>query len=252
MARTKKKAESESNSTPPATITRNEYGLISSQNYLFNEDGLVNWRKMVKTEYLVPNRQRTQETDVENLQDKDLIILLGGLKDLAQIRGYTSVKYDIAVATESYAAASCTIHWIPNYETEDREIIFESMSSATLDNTNGFGQKYLIEMAENRSFCRCVRNFLKINIVSWDELSGAQNSQPPSIVTNSSAAKVANSAKPSFLLAKKMKEKGLSFEQVLGKIEKEKLVDNPDSITELDDIPKNVTFKLIERMNAIS
>ena len=48
-----------------------------------------------------------------------------------------------------------------------------------------------------------------------------------------------------------MKEKNLSFEQVWSKIEKEKLVDNPESITELEDIPKNVTFKLIERMNAI-
>ena len=126
------------------------------------------------------------------------------------------------------------------------------MSSSTLNNTNGFGQNYLVEMAENRSFCRCVRNFLKINIVSWDELAGAQAGQPSAPATTNSPNSVAgNSAKPSFLLARKMKEKGLTFEQVLGKIQKESLVDNPDSITELDDIPKNVTFKLIERMNSI-
>lgn len=250
MGRTKTKFDC----IPPKTITRNEHGLIETQDYVFNQDGLVNWRKMVKTEFLVPNRQRTQETDVENLQDRDLIILLGGLKDLAQIRGYTNVEYHISVASESYAAASCTIHWVPNYETEGREIVFESMSSATLNNTNGFGQNYLVEMAENRSFCRCVRNFLKINIVSWDELAGAQaGGQAPvsqqAVSTGVSSPK--NSAKPSFLLAKKMKEKNLSFEQVWSKIEKEKLVDNPESITELEDIPKNVTFKLIERMNAI-
>ena len=160
------RARSKFDCVPPKNISRNDHGLIETQDYVFNTDGLVNWRKMVKPEFLVPNRQRTQEANVENLQDKDLIILLGGLKDLAQIRGYTNVKYNISVASESYAAASCTIHWISNYETEGREIVFESMSSATLNNTNGFGQNYLVEMAENRSFCRCVRNFLKINIVS--------------------------------------------------------------------------------------
>ena len=142
MARTRKKSEAQFDCIPPKSISRNDYGLIETQDYVFNSDGLVNWRKMVKPEFLVPNRQRTQETNIENLQDKDLIILLGGLKDLAQIRGYTNVRYKISVASDNYAAASCTIEWIPNYETEGREILFESMSSATLNNTNGFGQNY--------------------------------------------------------------------------------------------------------------
>ncbi|HBY67286.1 MAG TPA: hypothetical protein DEG69_05685 [Flavobacteriaceae bacterium] len=247
------RAKSKFECVPPKSITRNDHGLIETQDYVFNPDGLVNWRKRVKPEFLVPNRQRTQETDIEALQDKDLIILLGGLKDLSQIRGYSNVKYEISVASPEYAATSCTITWIPNYETEGREIVFESMSSATLENTNGFGQKYLIEMAENRSFCRCVRNFLKINIVSWDELAGAQAGGHSSNVhqTQPSNSSARNAAKPSFLLAKKMKEKNLSFEQVWEKIKNESLVDNPDKITELEDIPKNIVFKLIERMNAL-
>ena len=200
---------------------------------------------------MVPNRQRTQETDVSQLKDRDLIILLGGIKDLAQIRGYKDVRYDIKFASIEYAAASCTIKWTPNYETEGEEVVFQSMSSATTDNTNGFGKLYLVEMAENRSFCRCVRNFLKINIVSWDEMSGVSSSSASSSAPTSGKAKRNALDNPSFLLAKKMKEKGVSFEDVVSKIIKEEMMDDPEGITELEDIPKSLTFKLIERMNKL-
>jgi hypothetical protein len=245
------RAKSTDKTVPPRTIKRNDYGLMEGQDYIFQESGFVDWRKMIKTEYLVPNRQRTQETDVSNLQDRDLIILLGGIKDLSQIRGYTDVRYDIKFASLEYAAASCTIKWIPNYETENKEIIFQSMSSATVDNTNGFGKLYLVEMAENRSFCRCVRNFLKINIVSWDEMSGVSSNSSSSSAPTSGKSKRGVLADPSFLLAKKMKEKGLSFEDVMGKIIKENMIEDPKGITELEDIPKSLTFKLIERMNKL-
>ena len=46
---------------------------------------------MVRTEFLVANKQRTQQTDVSQLEDRDLLILLGGIKELAQIRGFTDV-----------------------------------------------------------------------------------------------------------------------------------------------------------------
>ena len=245
------KTKTASKSIPPKTIKRNEYGLTEGLDYVYQESGLVDWRKMIKPEFLVPNRQRTQETDVSQLQDRDLIILLGGIKDLAQIRGFVEVKYDIKFASLEYAAASCTIKWTPNYETENREVTFQSMSSATVDNTNGFGKLYLVEMAENRSFCRCVRNFLKVNIVSWDEMSGASPSSTSSPTPASTKSKRNALANPSFLLAKKMKEKGVSFEDVLGKITKEEMVQDPEGITELEDIPKSLTFKLIERMNKL-
>jgi len=235
---------------PPMIIKRNEYGLMQGLNYAYQENGLVDWRKMIKTEFLVPNRQRTQETDVSQLQDRDLIILLGGIKDLSQIRGFTEVRYDVKFASSEYAAASCTIKWTPNYETEGKEVVFQSMSSATTDNTNGFGKLYLVEMAENRSFCRCVRNFLKVNIVSWDEMSDASSSVPVSqAITKQKKSSLAN---PSFLLAKKMKEKGVSFEDVKSKIARESMMDSPEDLTELEDIPKSLTFKLIERMNKIT
>ena len=100
MPRAKKKTVSFSEveeASSVSSIVRDEHGLISEPKveYVFSEDGFVNWRKMVKPEYLVANRQKTQAADVTQLEDKDLLILLGGLKDLAQIRGYSSVEYSI-------------------------------------------------------------------------------------------------------------------------------------------------------------
>ena len=92
---------------PPQTFTRNK----------FNEDGTVDWRKMIKPEFLVANRDRTDETDISKLEDNELIILLGGLKDLASVRGFNSVTYKVHEASPEYVCASCSIEWIGNYET---------------------------------------------------------------------------------------------------------------------------------------
>ena len=50
-------------------ITRDADGLIKGVDYVFNEEGLIDWRKMIKTEHLVPNKDRTSETVVTKLKD---------------------------------------------------------------------------------------------------------------------------------------------------------------------------------------
>ena len=107
-------------------IDRNEDGLINGVDYVFTDDGLIDWRKMVKPEHLVPNKDRTSETDVTKLKDYQLIILLGGIKELAQIRGYTDVKYDVVSPSSDYVVATCTIIWKPNYETEGEVVVFSA------------------------------------------------------------------------------------------------------------------------------
>jgi hypothetical protein len=230
---------------PPNIITRNKYGLLENANinYVYNEDGTINWRKMVKTEYLVPNRQKTQETDVSKLEDKDLLILLGGIKELAQIRGYTSVEYKVVSATETYFATSCRITWIPNYETDGREVVFESLADATCNNTKSFARFFLAAIAENRAFVRSVRNFLKINIVSQEELGDAKL-----IEENSSIQE--NPTSPHILLEKVMKEKGVNFEQLKNRLIKEK-VDNAENLTSINDISKVKIFELIDRIKKV-
>lgn len=230
---------------PPNIITRNEYGLLENANinYIYNDDGTINWRKMVKQEYLVPNRQKTQETDVSKLEDKDLLILLGGIKELAQIRGYTTVEYKVVAASENYFATSCRIAWIPNYETGDKEIIFEALADATCNNTKSFARFFLAAIAENRAFVRCVRNFLKINIVSQEELGDAK-------LLDEGSVNQENPTSPHALLEKVMRDKSVTFDILKKKLIKEKF-ENAENINSVTDIPKSKIFELIERIKKI-
>ena len=84
-------------------FTRDSDGLLDSTDYVFNEDGTINWRGMIKPNFLVANRQKTNKSDISELEDSQLIILLGGIKDLAQIRGFSKVEYSVHQATPEYA-----------------------------------------------------------------------------------------------------------------------------------------------------
>lgn len=228
------------NSIPPKTFKRNEYGLLENPPipYVFNEDGSVNWRKMIRPEFLVPNKQRTQETDITKLEDKDLLILLGGIKELAQIRGFTTVSYEVPQAGPSYVLASCYINWIGNYETNDQEVSFQSLADASPDNTQSFARNYLAAIAENRAFVRCVRNFLKINVVGQDEI-GAK--------TNFEELTPESPLSPTAVLSNLMKEKNISLEDVKKRLIKDKF-EKAEEITSLSDIPKPKIFELIDRI----
>ncbi len=226
---------------PPVVFKRNQYGLLEDKNikYQFNDDGTVNWRKMIKPEFLVANRDRTAETDISKLEDHELIILLHGLKDLAHVRGYKSVTYKILEASPEYVCASCSIEWIGNYETENNEvIIFEALADAGIKNTEGFSQMYLAAIAENRAFCRAVRNFLRINIVAKEECKNVKISKPsPSV----------NSASPDIMLSTLMKEKGINFEAIKAKMIKE-AVEGAGKWNSVKDIPRLQMFTLMERI----
>ncbi len=226
-------------------IKRNDNGLISgsSVDYVYNEDGFVDWRKMVKTDHLVPNKQKTSETDVSKLEDHQLIILLAGIKELAQIRGYTNVRYEVTSPSPEYVVATCSIDWIPNYETEDRAVTFSAIGDASPHNTQSFAKFFLGPIAENRAFVRCVRNFLKINIVGQDELGQAKIASDPHDQPETQASPVS-------LLKNTMKEKGVTFDKLKARLEAEKY-EKVDKINTLEDIPKVKIFELIERLKKI-
>lgn len=167
---------------PPSHIDckRNEYGLLNSVNYSFNEDGSVNWRSMVKPEFVYPNKDwfdlRKQEvpSSPEGLTDKQLLIMLGGIKELAKLRGFTKVKYSLDYPSDNYVVAKCSIEWIPNYENEE-SVVYEDVANATANNTDLFCLKFLETIACNRAFIRCVRNFLNIHIVGADEIDKSKH-----------------------------------------------------------------------------
>ena len=186
--------ETQSQDIEPANIssaqevTTNKYsrgkdGLLKSVEYEYNEDGSVNWRAMVDPKHLFPNkswfeaRNKAVPTSVDGLQDYQLLIKLAGIKELAKLRGYNSVRYDVIKCEKDHVSIKCEISWIANFENPENEsdfvpatTRFEDIANATIENTSSFATKFLETIAANRAFVRCVRNFLNVHIVGDDEI----------------------------------------------------------------------------------
>lgn len=190
------------NKKGPESFQRNEHGLLKNIQYIFNEDGSVNWRAMIKDEHLFPNkswfqlRKKDCPRSIEGLADHQLLIKLSGIKELARLRGFTNVHYDTVKCEDHHVAVSCRISFIPNYETSNELVSFEDMANATVDNTNSFAKKFLETIACNRAFVRCVRNFLNVHIVGDDEIDKSDNKQETA----------SNDLSPSGFLKKELKD----------------------------------------------
>ena len=228
-------------------IDRDSQGLLKGVDYKFTDEGLIDWRKMLSDKWLYPNPSKNLSTqDVSKLKDTDLCILLGGIKELAQIRGYTNIKYDVTCPSSDYVIANCTITWVPNFETEDKEVSFSSLGDASPNNTDNFARQYLAPIAENRAFVRCVRNFLRINIVAQDELAKSFKDGNFQVSTPQQA----DVASPTALLEKLMKEKGVDFQRVKNRLVRQKYKD-ADKIESIKEIPALKIFELIEDLNKV-
>ena len=200
---------------------------------------------MINKEYLVPNRDafknqkdvNLKEIDISALPDNQLLILLAGIKELAQIRGYLNVNYDVMQAQPDYVAVKCTINWAPNYETNMQPVSFSALADAHLDNTKDFAKNFLMAIAENRAFIRTVRSFLKINIVGNDEM-GKTTHVDAEVEPNTSITQ------PVALLQKTMEEHGVSFEQIKERAVQKKM-ENADSWIKIEDISPLSMFTII-------
>lgn len=224
---------------------RDVNGLLECIHYTFHQDNTINWRSMINKEYLVPNRDafknqkdiNLKEIDISTLADNQLLILLAGIKELAQIRGYSNVKYKVIQAQPDYVAVKCTIDWIPNYETGMLPISFSALADAHLDNTKDFAKNFLMAIAENRAFIRCVRSFLKINIVGNDEM-GKTTHIDSDVEPNTSITQ------PLALLDKTMQEYNISFEQIKERAI-QKNMEGAQNWNELKDISPLSMFTII-------
>ena len=192
----------------PDVYKRNEHGLLENIDYVFNEDGSVNWRAMIKPEFLYPNkgwfeaRNQPFPSSIDGLEDKQLLIMLGGIKELAKLRGFWNVDVHTENVSEGYVKAHCQIGWMKNYETNNECAIYEDVANATLDNTDAFCAKFLETIACNRAFVRCVRNYLNIHIVGADEIDKSQGSSQ-----SYESDAVATPITPVDLLEKTLREK---------------------------------------------
>ena len=245
----------------PDIYKRNEHGLLENVDYKFNEDGSVNWRAMIKEEFLYPNkdwfasRKKDVPTSVEGLSDKQLLIMLGGIKELAKMRGYHSIDFKVNNVSSDYVTAKCQIDWIENYESANTGIYprYTDIANATLANTDAFCAKFLETIACNRAFVRCVRNYLNIHIVGADEIDkskGANNSNTVEYDASSDSAMLPLT--PAGTLQKALDEdNGVKsfddFKSLLRTFWKEEIYKNEEAANwkSYDDIPAKECRKLI-------
>lgn len=234
---------------PPVKQLRNFFGLLETAEYKFRKDGKVDYKAMIDPECIIPNKDNTDETDIAKLKDKDLIVLLLGYRRLAALRGYSSIDYDIVSASQDFVCVKCTINWIPNYETDYRAVRFSSTVDKHLYNVQEFGKNHLTAFAENAAFCRAVRNFLEVPIVSKDEIGPKGVTRPTQSAGGQSADQPASKKlqKPQDILQSIVEnDKGLSFEKF-----KEKIAGNKDWSTSYPSAPKWSGFSDIPASTAL-
>ena len=194
----------------PSKFSRDEDGLLSNVDYEFNEDGSINWRAMVKEEHLFPNKlwfhNRGKDTprSIEGLADHQLLIKLGGIKELAKLRGFSDLSYKVVKCEEDHVAVICQMTFLPNYETFGEPITFQDMANATLNNTSSFATKFLETIACNRAFVRCVRNFLQVHIVGDDEIDKSDG--PSKVIPKQKNSDPTNPLSPTSSLQNKASE----------------------------------------------
>jgi len=178
------------NSSGPSSFIRDENGLLSNTQYTFSEDGSVDWRSMIKDEHLFPNkswfdlRKKDMPRTIDGLKDHQLLIKLGGIKELAKLRGFSDVSYEVVKCEADHVAVICKMTFSPNFETCGESITFQDVANATIENTNSFAKKFLETIACNRAFVRCVRNFLNVHIVGDDEIDKSDNNTQKNNSTN--------------------------------------------------------------------
>lgn len=236
---------------------RDSNGLLKNVDYKFKEDGSVNWRAMLKPEHLVVQKdkrekveqvygKKIEELDITTIDDKYLLILLSGIKHLAQLRSFKHVQQHVDFVNHEKAVVTCSIQFAGNYETGGQDVVFSDVASASISNTSGFGQHFLESIAANRAFVRAVRNFLGINIVGQDEISpkGVEEPEIPAPTEVSAHS----------ILERKMGEKGFNFETIKEsciKRYKAELNSNPEEWTSIKDIPQLDVFTLLGKLEKV-
>jgi hypothetical protein len=116
-------------------------------------------------------------------------------------------------------------------------VSFQALADASPDNTQSFARNYLAAISENRAFVRCVRNFLKINIVGQEEIGAKQVEE----------IGADNPVSPAAVLSNIMKERNVSFDSIKKKLILENF-DKAEDFNSINDIPKPKVFELIERL----
>lgn len=159
-------------------------GLVKGVQYKYKDEyGVrkIDWRAMIKPEHIVINRAKKAQIEKvygkpidelvpTELDDKYLLILIAGIKDVAALRGFKRVIPAIMLADQNKCVVKTEITWIPNIESGNESVCFGDVGAAGVDSVAQNYIQYMETIAANRAFVRAVRNFLGIHIVGSDEI----------------------------------------------------------------------------------
>ena len=192
---------------------RGEDGLLVGLEHKFLDDGSVDWKGMIPEEYVVVHEELVSKEvgedqepkPIDELEDYQKLVLLGGIKEVAKIRGLIRRSTKVDYTSEEKAVVTTEVHFIPNFETGGEfPLIYSDTASATHENAGGIGRFYLETIASNRSFVRAVRNALRIDIVGSDELNSGYSGGG----FNKEEEAMSSGNKPTDMLSEKAAAKG--------------------------------------------
>lgn len=217
------------------TFKRNkDTGLIDGIDYIYREDGSINWQAMLKPEHLYVNPDYTssiekrfskpwREVNVKDLEDREVLVTLAGINYLAWLRGRTSIIPKVDSVTEHDVTSTCIVKFIPNIEDLDG-LEVGAQASANVYSVSGKFQPFLATFAQNRAFVRAVRQALRIDILGKDEFDAEASKKHEEEVKKGytipkKTEATVEPSEPSVILphqklAEKCKEKGYSFEDL--------------------------------------
>lgn len=230
--------------------------------FIRDEDGKINWRKMINPKYVVLNRQMKDDVEIEynktfaeleeliqedesQIDDKWKLILLAGIKEVAYLRGYSSVEYPFTHVEPGFVSKTCRITWLPHEDSDGEIHVFEDGADATKENTFSWYGSYLSAAATNRAFVRTVRNYLRIPVVGSDEVGPSKDG----FFYNESATSDDGYKRPT-LLERAASDLGWSFDDVKERCVKKK-TDGAKDWKGFEDIPARVSFKLLAEIKKL-
>ncbi len=249
------------------TLKRNDLGLLEGTTYIYNDDGTINWRAMIEPQFLAVKRdskeavekqfgKKISEIDLREVEDKHLLLLLGGIRKLLTLRSAKSVKQKVEFCSNENVVVRCTIVFNGNFETQGQEFTYSDIGSASYFSVSGEFQLFLSSIAANRAFVRCVRNALGINIVGRDEIDDAASAQARAKSPLQQTQEVTDDAPTGFKAQDTLKsicnKRNLKFDDVqkAASAKASEFTSPPDKWVDFDSIPSLDCFTILDKLNS--
>ncbi len=266
------------NESTPTVYQRDSRGLVSGYEYVYEDNGLINWKAMIPSKYLGIKKDKIDDVvrkyckdgvtldslDLSKVEDYFLYIKKGGMTFLARLRGYSSLIQTVPYVSDTKAVAVCTMTFVPNFETDMQPLVCSDMANGSLYNVPSGFESYIETFAANRSFSRCVRLALGINVVTEEELgANGRKQELPSApsknpVNDSDIPTPATSFEAWALVESKCKDRKITFENLKKaskgqfEIDKNLFLSDPDTWTTFSDIKPKDAWSILGKMESTS